>query len=83
MTLNERLAENVAARKGTHTINISGLWIRSVGDHIELLAEDPATGMWATLFSEQFEGNNFSHIFEPDGIKGRFFVEYKPDLEKR
>lgn len=66
-----KLAENVARRVGLHTIPVSGLWLRKMGDHAEMLAENPETGEWVLLVSEQIEGN-FSHIYEPTGIADKF-----------
>jgi hypothetical protein len=66
-----KIAENVARRVGQQTVSVSGLWLRKMGDHAEMLAENPATGEWVLLMSEQIDGN-FSHIYEPTGIADKF-----------
>ena len=65
------IAEKVARRVGKHTVEVSGLWLRKMGDHAEMLAENPATGEWVLLASEQIEGQ-FSHICEPTGVADKF-----------
>jgi hypothetical protein len=66
-------AGNVARRVGLHSIQVSGLWLRKMGDRAEMLAEDPATGDWVLLVSEQID-SNFSHIYEPAGIATKFGI---------
>lgn len=68
------IADNVARRVGLHTVAVSGLWLRKMGDRAEMLAENPATGEWVLLVSEQIDGN-FSHICEPSGISDKFGPE--------
>jgi hypothetical protein len=70
----KNIAPNVARRVGLHAIPISGLWLRKMGDRAEMLAENPATGEFVLLASEQIEGQ-FSHIIEPSGIKDKFGPE--------
>src|ERR1700685_3514431 len=65
------VAENIARRVGLHEVSVSGLWLRKMGDRAEMLAENPETGEWVLLVSEQIEGN-FSHICEPSGIVNKF-----------
>jgi DNA (cytosine-5)-methyltransferase 1 len=66
-----KIAENVAKRVGQQTVAVAGLWLRKMGDHAEMLAENPATGEWVLLVSTQIEGQ-FSHIYEPSGIVAKF-----------
>jgi hypothetical protein len=72
--MSEAIAKNVARRVGLHTVYVSGLWLRKMGDHAEMLAENPTTGEWVLLVSEQIDGN-FSHIYEPAGIADKFGPE--------
>ena len=65
------IAKNVAKRVGQQTVAVAGLWLRKMGDHAEMLAENPATGEWVLLVSTQIEGQ-FSHIYEPSGIVAKF-----------
>lgn len=44
---------------------VQGIWIRAIGDHVELLAE--VDGKWRFLCRERLD-SAFSHIVEPIGI---------------
>lgn len=69
-----KIAPSIARRVGLHAIPVSGLWLRKMGDRAEMLAENPATGEFVLLASEQIEGQ-FSHIVEPTGIEDKFGPE--------
>lgn len=64
-------AENVEKRVGRKVMLVSGIWVRRIGDYVELLAENPESGEWVELAREYFDGP-FSHIVEPEGIHSRF-----------
>lgn len=50
-------------------ISIDGIMLRKEGDYT--IVEVDIDGHWVTVIRELSEGN-FSHIVEPDGIRGRF-----------
>jgi hypothetical protein len=51
------------------TVTISGIWLRKIGDTVQVLAESKGTNgkFWFLVIEEQVDGN-FSHIVEPTGI---------------
>lgn len=56
-------------RVGLAQISVEGLWLRRIGNKVEVLAEH--NGEWYLIMAEQFDGI-FSHIYEPSGIQGIF-----------
>lgn len=50
---------------GKKIVEISGIWLRRMGDNIEVLAE--VDGVWKLVIVEYFDGN-ISHIVETGGI---------------
>ncbi len=47
-------------------ISVSGVWLRRVGDDIQVLVE--TNGRWKLVITELMDGQ-ISHIVEPAGIK--------------
>jgi hypothetical protein len=47
------------------TISVSGIWLRKIGDQVEVLAE--VDGSWLKVITEHQDGF-FSHIVGPAGI---------------
>ena len=51
------------------TVSISGIWLRKIGDKVQVLAESKGKfgRHWFLVIEEQEDGA-FSHIAEPEGI---------------
>jgi len=51
------------------TVSISGIWLRKIGDKVQVLAESKGKHgrHWFLVIEEQEDGA-FSHIAEPEGI---------------
>lgn len=47
------------------TVEITGIWLRRIGDEIHVCAE--IDGVWQRVITEPVDGN-FSHIVETNGI---------------
>lgn len=58
-------------RIGLQEIAVSGIWMRRIGDFVELLAENPENHEWMEIAREHFDGP-FSHIVEPNGVQSKF-----------
>ncbi len=56
---------------GTGSIVVTGLWLRRIGDRVQMLAE--VDGAWKLAAEEPFDCP-FSHIAEPNGAP-----DWKPD----
>lgn len=57
------------------SIAVEGVWLRRVGDEMQVLAE--VDGSWRLLVSEPVEGS-CSHIVEPHGIRSAPFDKVAP-----
>lgn len=49
-----------------NAVPVSGVWLRTIGDHVEVLAE--IDGEWKLLIRDHRE-SNISHIIEPLGMR--------------
>jgi len=60
-----------APRMGLNSISVEGIWLRRIGDWVEVLVE--IDRKWKTIIREHYDGP-FSHICEPNGIaaEGRY-----------
>lgn len=53
--------------KQDKTVPVSGVWVRKIGETVEILLEFEHDGMWRRIVSQDLN-QQFSEILEPEGI---------------
>jgi len=69
----------VPKRVGLGSISVEGIWLRRIGDWVEVLVE--IDRKWKTIIREHFDGP-FSHICEPSGVAKASYLEHDPPVQK-